>query len=219
MEIDKYRAEAASKQNDDRTQQLRELEAVLARTEGKAEAYEEKHGQAMQTFNSLRGAVLDMFARIGCATPAIMELLGDDGVTEQNLMKYLGIVEQRTNEVLSKYFALASDDSEAAAERTVAVFTSKRAGTAPPEYVIEPPSTVASAAAGEGEAGRLAAKAAAEEGGEDDLPLGRAALELRAQRMVAAKAEHAVKIKAVRAAAGGAAAAATPPAGGPGARK
>ena len=35
-----------------------------------------------------------------CNTPAVMELLGEEGVTEKNLMQYLGIIEQRTNEIL-----------------------------------------------------------------------------------------------------------------------
>ncbi len=38
--------------------------------------------------------------RRSCNTPAVMELLGDEGVTEKNLMQYLGIIEQRTNEIL-----------------------------------------------------------------------------------------------------------------------
>jgi hypothetical protein len=38
--------------------------------------------------------------RIGCDTPAVRDLLGEDGVTEANLMAYLGIIEQRTNEIL-----------------------------------------------------------------------------------------------------------------------
>jgi hypothetical protein len=42
-----------------------ELDATLAKTEAKAEAYEEKHSQAMRTVSTLRGAVWEMFNRIG----------------------------------------------------------------------------------------------------------------------------------------------------------
>lgn len=38
--------------------------------------------------------------RRSCNTPAVLELLGEGGMTEKNLMQYLGIVEQRTNEIL-----------------------------------------------------------------------------------------------------------------------
>lgn len=44
--------------------------------------------------------VEDIFQKIGCDTPAVKELLGTDGVTDTNIMAYLGIMEQRTNELL-----------------------------------------------------------------------------------------------------------------------
>jgi hypothetical protein len=33
----------------------------------------------------------------------VRDMLGDGGVTESNLMLYLGIIEQRTNEILQMY--------------------------------------------------------------------------------------------------------------------
>lgn len=41
------------------------LDETLARAETKAEAYEEKHGQAVQSVNVLRSSVWEMFNRIG----------------------------------------------------------------------------------------------------------------------------------------------------------
>lgn len=37
-----------------------------------------------------------------------MELLGEGGVTEKNLMQYLGVIEQRTNEILQVGWQLSS---------------------------------------------------------------------------------------------------------------
>lgn len=48
----------------------------------------------------LKQAIQDMFAQAGCDTPATRSMLGDSGVSEANLMIYLGIIEQRTNEIL-----------------------------------------------------------------------------------------------------------------------
>lgn len=48
----------------------------------------------------LKQAIQDMFAQAGCNTPATRSMLGDSGVSEANLMIYLGIIEQRTNEIL-----------------------------------------------------------------------------------------------------------------------
>lgn len=41
-----------------------------------------------------------IFEQAGCGTPAVRGLLGEGGVTEGNMMQYLGILEQRTNEIL-----------------------------------------------------------------------------------------------------------------------
>ena len=47
--------------------------------------------------------IQSIFNKIGCNTPANMEMLGNEGVTEANMMQYLGIIEQRTNEILQLY--------------------------------------------------------------------------------------------------------------------
>ena len=41
-----------------------------------------------------------MFEQAGCGTPAVRSLLGEGAVSEANMMQYLGILEQRTNEIL-----------------------------------------------------------------------------------------------------------------------
>ncbi|GAB4816542.1 hypothetical protein N2152v2_003588 [Parachlorella kessleri] len=204
-ELDKYRDEAALKENDERNKLLKELDATLAKTEAKAEAYEEKHSQAVLSVNALRAAVWEMFNRIGCNTPAVMELLGEEGVTEKNLMQYLGIIEQRTNEILQKYFVLSTEDADAAAERATAVMTHRHAAAGSVEYMIEPPSTVSGPDA-EGKGGSMLQRGAAESDHEtdDDKPLDRATLEARVHKTVARKTEVAVKIRAVRPTAAGA---------------
>jgi hypothetical protein len=54
----------------------------------------------MKTINSLKVGVSSIFERIGCNTEIVPELIGSTGVTESNMMHYLGVIEQRTNEVL-----------------------------------------------------------------------------------------------------------------------
>lgn len=45
--------------------------------------------------------ISSVFSKIGCDSGAIMELLGGHaGVTDTTVLQYLGIVEQRTNELL-----------------------------------------------------------------------------------------------------------------------
>eukprot|EP00965_Chrysotila_dentata_P184129 6079631-Pleurochrysis_carterae.AAC.1 len=45
-----------------------------------------------------------------------MDLLGNEGVTERNMMQYLGIIEQRTNEILQLYAAAQAQARESAGE-------------------------------------------------------------------------------------------------------
>lgn len=56
---------------------------------------------ASSTVAQLKSAIWELFNRIGCNTPAVRALLGNEGaVTENNLLAHLGIIEQRTNELL-----------------------------------------------------------------------------------------------------------------------
>ncbi len=82
---------------------LKDLEERLARTEAKAEQYEKKYEAAQKTVSALKVGIQSIFNKIGCNTPANMEMLGNEGVTEANMMQYLGIIEQRTNEILQLY--------------------------------------------------------------------------------------------------------------------
>ena len=60
-------------------------------------------------------------ARPRCNTPAVMELLGEGGVTEKNLMQYLGIIEQRTNEILQVRGAWGQGGQAALGPRSLGV--------------------------------------------------------------------------------------------------
>ncbi|GAQ87539.1 hypothetical protein KFL_003590130 [Klebsormidium nitens] len=106
-EIEKYKGQGVNTDNQ-RKKILKELEDRLVRTEAKAEVYEGKHAVAQKTMNALKVGIQNIFTKIGCATPAVKELLGDAGVTESNMMQYLGIIEQRTNEILQLYAASQS---------------------------------------------------------------------------------------------------------------
>jgi len=75
-------------------------DADLKAAQSEAEMYEARAGRAIQQVTAIRQAVEDMFASAGCDTPAARELLGPGGVTAANLMQYLGIVEQKADQLL-----------------------------------------------------------------------------------------------------------------------
>jgi chromosome segregation ATPase len=103
-EIEKYKGQGLNTDNQ-RKKILKDLEERLQRTEAKAEQYEKKYEAAMKTVSALKVGIQSIFRKIGCDTPANMEMLGNEGVTESNMMQYLGIIEQRTNEILQLYAA------------------------------------------------------------------------------------------------------------------
>eukprot|EP00347_Sterkiella_histriomuscorum_P002361 403368450 len=56
--------------------------------------------QTLRVMNALKVGIQNIFDNIGCANEHTQELVGTHGVTESNMMQYLGIIEMRTNEIL-----------------------------------------------------------------------------------------------------------------------
>ena len=98
---------------------LRALEENLSRTETKANEYDAKYNNATKTIQLLKTGIQSIFTRLGPSRRAdstngssqameerasVEEMLGNQGVTESNMMQYLGIIEQRTSEILHMYY-------------------------------------------------------------------------------------------------------------------
>uniref|UniRef100_A0A7S1CAG2 ODAD1 central coiled coil region domain-containing protein n=1 Tax=Bicosoecida sp. CB-2014 TaxID=1486930 RepID=A0A7S1CAG2_9STRA len=132
-EIEKYKGQGAQSDNQ-RKRILRELQDRLEKTKNKAESFDSKYQGSMNHINLLKSAIQSIFVKIGCHTPSVAELLGAQGVTETNMMQYLGIVEQRINELLHAYSAIMRGD-DAGLSRTVG---SKLALRAPADMFEEP---------------------------------------------------------------------------------
>ena len=78
---------------------LKELETKLQASETHAEKYEVKCTGAQKTIESLKKGIQTMFEKLECRS----EILADSSVTEANMLQFLGIIEQRTNEILAVY--------------------------------------------------------------------------------------------------------------------
>lgn len=87
-------------------QLLRELESKLQATEQAADRCEAKCQEAQQIVGAVKGAIQSLFARSGCDAQQMVEMLGDAVVTEANMMAYLGVIEERANDILHQYAAL-----------------------------------------------------------------------------------------------------------------
>jgi predicted nucleic acid-binding Zn-ribbon protein len=103
-EIEKYKGAGNEDSNSKSAQQKDRIE----KTEKETQEYDSQYRETMKTINALKIGVQSIFDRIGCNTESVQETLGTHGVTESNMMQYLGIIEQRTNEILQMYSACQS---------------------------------------------------------------------------------------------------------------
>jgi len=106
-EIEKYKGHGVDTVNQ-RKRMLKSVEKNLEVTEKKAEEYGDKHHEVLVILEKLRDGVQRLFTRIGCYSPEVAEMLGDQGVQDGNIMQYLGIIEQRSNEILHMHSASES---------------------------------------------------------------------------------------------------------------
>lgn len=79
------------------------MEERLRSNEELAELYQKRFENASKTVGVLKNSVHSMFQKLGCSTPAVRELLGDSGVTDQNILQHVSVIEQRVNEILRAY--------------------------------------------------------------------------------------------------------------------
>lgn len=103
-EIDKYRGHGVNNENN-REKILKKLNDELSQTENETAEYEKQYQETMKTINALKVGIHSIFERVGCSQDSYVELMGSTGVTESNMMHYLGAIEQRTNEILQMYSA------------------------------------------------------------------------------------------------------------------
>ncbi|GBG32774.1 Coiled-coil domain-containing protein 63 [Hondaea fermentalgiana] len=103
-EEDKYTQESGDDANQHQ-QLLNDLQSKLQSTEAAAEKYELRYQEAMKTIAALKVGIQAIFLKTECDKTAMADLLSDTQVTEANIMQFLGIIEQRTNEILQMWAA------------------------------------------------------------------------------------------------------------------
>lgn len=110
-EEEKYTQESGDDANQHK-QLLNDLESRLQGTEASAEKYELKYQESTKTISALKAGIHSIFLKTECDTTAMADLLSDSQVTEANVMQYLGIIEQRTNEILQMWAAFTRRQAE-----------------------------------------------------------------------------------------------------------
>lgn len=104
-EIAKYSEEGGDEFENNRDKQFKKINDELEKTDKETKEYEKQYQETVKTINQLKIGIKSIFDRIGCNNESVQEVIGTHGVTESNMMQYLGIIEQRTNEILQMYSA------------------------------------------------------------------------------------------------------------------
>ncbi|XP_031560443.1 coiled-coil domain-containing protein 63-like [Actinia tenebrosa] len=102
-DIEKFKSEGVEMETQ-RKNIMKGLEDQLNSTADKQEQFEGQHKQTKKILEQLKSGIDSLFNKINCDKSAIENLLGSkEGITDNNMMQFLGIIEQRTNELLQVY--------------------------------------------------------------------------------------------------------------------
>lgn len=161
---------------DELNQEIQKLEDQIADIKAEIEKYK---GQGVNTDNQRKN---------GCNTEAAREMLGTEGVTEQNMMQYLGIIEQRTNEILQMYAAsqAAAQGQDPGALQASVLGQGPQTPAGSTVLNIEPPSTTDDV------------ESDSSEDEEDDHPLTRSELQGKMEKKLKRGGEDKKKAKRAR---------------------
>ena len=100
------------------------LEEQASGCEAGARASEGREAAASLRADALKQDIAQMWERLGCQALGLEELLGDEGVTNTNLMQHLGIIEQRASQLLQvlllPWRVTQSPRTESGADRCIA---------------------------------------------------------------------------------------------------
>ncbi|KAF5831032.1 hypothetical protein DUNSADRAFT_13682 [Dunaliella salina] len=145
VEIERYK-DSGQELDRSKGSAMRDVEDRLAAAESQADLYEKRFEAASETVAMLKSSIWELFNKIGCNTQAVRELLGEEGqVSEGNVLAHLGIIEQRTNEILQAYLVHRSKDKSKAAAHwpshsvIAQALLAQPLTSASPRIIIDPP--------------------------------------------------------------------------------
>ncbi|KAL7408573.1 hypothetical protein ABVT39_025779 [Epinephelus coioides] len=111
-EIEQFRV-AGLQQEQNHRSLLRDIDEQQKAAESQAEDYENQASILSKILDEIRTGVNSIFSKMECDSSVIEDNLGSSsGVSENNIMSYLGLVEQKTNELLTIQAFLNSKDLE-----------------------------------------------------------------------------------------------------------
>ncbi|XP_052717223.1 coiled-coil domain-containing protein 63-like [Crassostrea angulata] len=127
-----------------RVQMLKDLEEKSDKIRQQREATEEKNVKVKKVLDELRSGVELLFRSIQCDSSVIQDMLGSDNrVTNKNILQYMGIIEQKTMELLQaqQYLQMKANPpkQEKRGDSTTPVHQQTQKVDLPPTISIQPP--------------------------------------------------------------------------------
>lgn len=110
-EIAQLKEQLAGEKGDaQRRKMLKDLENELAQTEQQYERLHAETHRHKENLSVIRSVTQEVFNRIGCNVDVARELCGSEECNELNLSAFLGLVEQRTNDILLAFNNAAQNE-------------------------------------------------------------------------------------------------------------
>lgn len=82
---------------------LRDLQAKREKAQMKSTQYDNKYRAALETVAAVKDSVHEIFKKLRMGDDIDAKVLGSVGVTEGNMMAFLGIIEARSNQLLAQH--------------------------------------------------------------------------------------------------------------------
>merc|ERR1711966_639488 len=127
------------------TSEIEKLEEQIQDIKAEVEKY---RGQDMNSdhqrkkiLGSLKDGIHSIFSNIGCNMTGVSEVLGTGGVTEGNIMTYLGLIEQRANEMLAVHNQIMKQREGEESRATAAMAPGPQSAAGATHINILPPTT------------------------------------------------------------------------------
>eukprot|EP00933_Yihiella_yeosuensis_P070963 TRINITY_DN79135_c0_g1_i1.p1 TRINITY_DN79135_c0_g1~~TRINITY_DN79135_c0_g1_i1.p1 ORF type:complete len:537 (+),score=172.28 TRINITY_DN79135_c0_g1_i1:91-1701(+) len=103
--------QSSRKEDTEKVKILENLEEQWNELDRKAVHYEVRYQESQQTLSHIRSCVESIFRRMGCSDEDLPAGSGR-GISESNMLLYLGVVESRVNELLKMYDSLKQEEEE-----------------------------------------------------------------------------------------------------------
>jgi len=93
---------------------LADLKNKIKNTDDKTAEYKKKYQESLKTMSSLKDGISLILNKTGIddQNKAMMDMIKNTGVTESNVMEILGVIEQKTNDLIAKYMAVSESAKE-----------------------------------------------------------------------------------------------------------